>query len=195
MWVGRCGRGARTRPRRHRRVAETGLAGFFAEISFGGCGPAVGAGSEISRVRISQQNVFFLELAFQPHRQNRFLDLSAQCPLRGKEHQARQLLGYGASALPGSASLRIPPAGPQYSPEIDTAVLAEPSILDRDDRLGQMRRQVRSRQLVSLEYAAGGENVALRTFERQSTLGGFNLKAPADRQRCDAVQRKPDKKH
>ena len=67
-------------------------------------------------------------------------------------------------------------------------MLVEPPVFDRDDRLSQMRRQIRSRQLVSLEYAAGGENVALGAFEGQRTLGGFNLKASADRQGGDAVQ-------
>ncbi len=172
----------------HRSLAETEFAGLLAEISSGGCVHAVGAGAEISRIQIAQQNVFLLELAFQPHRQDRFLDFSAQCPLRGKIHQARKLLGYGASALADAAGLRIAPAGAQYSPEIDTVVLVEPSIFDRDNGLGQMRRQIRSRQLVSLEYAAGGENVALGAFEGQRTLGGFNLKASADRQGGDAVQ-------
>jgi len=155
---------------------------------------AVGAGSEISRVQISQEDVFFLELAFQPDCKKRFLDLSAESPFRGKKHQACKLLCYGTSALPRTASLRIPPAGPQYSPKIDAVVLAEPSIFDRDNRLGQMRRQIRSRQLVSFEYAAGGENVALGTFERQSALGGFDLKATSEGQRRNAVQDKYNKK-
>jgi len=52
----------------------------------------------------------------------------------------------------------------------------EPSILDGHNRLGQMRRHIRSRELVALEYAAGGENFALRPFERQSALGCLDLK-------------------
>ena len=73
--------------------------------------------------------------------------------------------------------------------------MIKPAILDRDNRLGQMRRQIRSRQLVSLEHAASGENIALGTFEGQRNLSGFNLKTSADRQRCNAVQRKSEKHH
>jgi len=69
-------------------------------------------------------------------------------------------LRYRTSALPRAASLRIPPTGPQYSPKIDTVVLVEPSIFDGDNCLRQMRRQIRSRQLVSFKYPACGENVA-----------------------------------
>ncbi len=73
-------------------------------------------------------------------------------------------------------------------------MLVEPSIFDRDNCLRQMRRQIRSRQLVPFEYATCGENVALGTFERQGALGGFNLKAAGDRQCRNAVEQETEKK-
>jgi hypothetical protein len=185
-------RGRAHQPGQHRILGQREFAGLLAEISPGGCVHAVGAGSEIGRVQVAQENVFLLELAFQPYRKHRFLDLAAERPFRRKKHQACKLLGDRAPALPRAAGLGIPPTGPQYSPGIDAVVLVEPSIFDCDDRLRQMRRQIRSCQLVPFEYPAAGENVALGAFEGQGALGGFNLKATSDRQRRDAVEHETD---
>ena len=53
------------------------FAGFFPQVSSGGGINSVSAGTKISGVHISQEDVFFLELTFQPQREERLLNLSA----------------------------------------------------------------------------------------------------------------------
>jgi len=103
-----CWRKLRWRPyqaRKHRRLGERQFAGLLPEIPPGGSIDTVSAGAKIGGVEISQKDVFFLQLALQPKREERFLDLSAECALLRQKHQAGKLLRDGAAALPRTADL------------------------------------------------------------------------------------------
>ena len=152
----------------------------------GGIDP-VGAGAEVGRVQVAQEDLLLAELALQPEGNDGLLDLAAQVLVGRQEHQARQLLGDGAAALARAAGLPVAPGGPQDAPWIDAEVAVEASVLDGHDGLGEVGGHVGCRDLGALEDAAGREGLAAIRLDDQGARGRVDLQAAVQRQGRDAV--------
>jgi hypothetical protein len=74
------GRGAH-KARQHGRLTQRKLLGALAEVAFCGGVDAVSAGAEEGGVQIADENLVLAELALQPERQHRLLNLPLQRPL------------------------------------------------------------------------------------------------------------------
>ena len=172
----------------HRRLRQGEFARLLSKVSFGRGVHAVGAGAEIRRVQVAQEDLLLGQLALQPDRKQRLLGFAAKCPFGRQKHQPGELLRNGAAALARRAGLGIAPACAKNSSDIHAPVLVKPPVFDRDDGLGQMRRKILRRQSVALEDAARRKRLAFGALDGHRALGRLNLQAAGDRQRGNAVQ-------
>ena len=171
----------------HGRFGERELLRRLGEVAPRGRIDPVGAGAEVGRVQVAQEDLLLAELALQPEGNDGLLDLAAQVLVGRQEHEARQLLGDGAAALARAAGLPVAPGGPQDAPRIDAKVAVEPAVLDGHDGLGKVGGHVGRRDLGALEDAAGREGLAVVRLDDQGARGRVDLQAAVERQGRDAV--------
>ena len=153
-------RGSADQPRKHRRVGNIEVAGFLVEITLGRGIRAVGASAEIGRVQIAREDLLLAEPRFQPQRQHRLLNFAAQRALRRQIGEPRQLLGNRAAAFGAAMAREVAPAGAQHAAQIDPAMLVEPPVFDRNDRLDQVGGQMLGGELLAAIDAARGNRLA-----------------------------------
>ena len=77
------------------------------------------------------------------------LQLAAVGLVAGEEALPRELLGDGAAAFGAAARLEVPHDRGRNADRVDAAVLVEALVLDRDDRLDQVRRHLARAELRS----------------------------------------------
>src|SRR5262249_58320170 len=94
---------------------------------------AINTGAEIGGVEVTGQELLFPELAFQPAREDRLLDLALDRAFRGKVGHASKLLSNRASALARAPRKNIANHRTQHGGQIEAAVLVKVAILDGND--------------------------------------------------------------
>jgi hypothetical protein len=97
------------------------------------------------------------------------------------------LLGDRTAALANASGGRIAPRGPKRAPQVDAVVIEEASILDRDNGIPHIRRNLLGRQLLALQDAAGSEQRTVCRFERRRSLA-IGIDAAADRQCSEKIK-------
>ena len=134
--------GAFMRPGEDRGFRQGDVARAMAEIFARRRLDAIGAGAEIDAVQIEFENLVFRILMFEPERQDRLLDLAREGSFLGQEQVLGELLGQGRAALNRAAARQVCRTGAQNAERIDAEMRIEVAILDRDEGLWQVRRQV-----------------------------------------------------
>ncbi len=173
----------------HGAFAEREIAGVLAEIPVCRRVRAIGAGPEIGRVEVAQQDLVLGQVRFHPQGQDRFLDLATQRLVGGKIGQADQLLGQCRPALARcAAGPGIAPKCAQRSARVDAVVVVEAAILDRHDGLAEIGRQIASLELRAPERAPGGEGRSVGRFHHHGALLGIHVEAAVDRQAGEAKE-------
>ncbi|VUD73772.1 hypothetical protein MET9862_04392 [Methylobacterium symbioticum] len=142
----------------HRRLGQAHLLGGLAEIAPCRRIDAVGAGPEIGGVEVAEQDVALRHLALGAHRQERLLDLAPERLLLGQRGQPDILLRDGRAALAHAAAERVAPGRPRQAAQIHAPMAVEAPVLDGDDGLGEVGRQVGGGERLAPEDAAGGED-------------------------------------
>src|SRR5262249_29790117 len=155
---------ARRKPRR--RFDETGKQRGFREIKLlGGLGKialsggldSIGAGAEIDPVEIELQNLAHAELALEPQRKHQLLQLAPERAFLGQEQVLGELLRDRRAALGDMAAQQVGNARAQKPDGINTKMLIETVILDRDERVEQMGRKTPDGHVDTAHLAAAGE--------------------------------------
>ena len=82
-----------------------------------------------------------------PQRQQHLLHLAGVGLVEGQEALAGELLGDGAAALGQPALAQVGQRGAGDAHDVDAAVRAEPLVLDRQQRLHQVRRDIGQRHV------------------------------------------------
>ncbi len=142
----------------HRGFRQGQGLGRLAEIAPRGGIDPVGAGAEIGGVEVAEQDLLLRHRALGAERQERLLHLAPQGLLLGQGGEADVLLGDGRGAFAHPAAREVAPDGAGEAARIDAPMGIEAPVLDGDDRLCEMRRQVGRHEPLPLEDAAGGED-------------------------------------
>ncbi len=158
--------GCQSRGRAHQagqqsRFGEGYLLGGFAEIALRGLFNAVGAGPEIDTIQIELEDLRFRKIAFQPQREQQFLQLAVDRTFLSQKEIFRQLLRDGGAALGHAAMPNVGDQRARDAVRVDAVMLVEAPILDGDEGLRNVVRQFFQRQNGAAPIAAGGERMAL----------------------------------
>ena len=160
--------GARRQPRRrvdhageHRRLGQSEMLGIDVEIMAGGGAQAVDIVAEADVGEIAAEDLLLAEPRLQPERDQRLLDL-ARRRARGREEAGLgELLGDRAAALAHPARADVAPQGAAHAPGIEADMAEEAPVLDRDERLADIRRQPGDVDRRADGRAAPGDRLAL----------------------------------
>ncbi len=171
-----------------RGFLQVQVLGVLGEVALGGGLDTVGLLAEEGDVQVVLEDLLLAELLLDLDRVLQLADLAAQGLLGGlgdlrrvvagllDEVVLHQLLGERGGALGDPAALRVLVQGAQHALEVDRAVLVEARVLDRDDRLLHVRRNVLEvhhrtvagvdgRDLVALAVQDGGALAELGALE------------------------------
>ena len=102
----------------------------------------IGAGAEIDAVEIELEDLVLGISALEPEREDRLLDLARERALLGEEEVLGELLGQGRAALKSALPGHVAHDCPRYAEWVDAEMLIKPPVLDRDEGLGQIGREV-----------------------------------------------------
>jgi hypothetical protein len=167
---GAFGVAVRRQPRRrfdeageHRGLADRHLLRRLAEIALCRGLDAIGAGPEIDAVQIQFQDLALGIFALQPQRELGLLQLARQRALLGQEEVLGELLGQGRAALRHAAMQDVGDECAGDADRIDAPVLVEAAVLDGDEGLGQIGRQILQRDIGAGHLAALGQHGAVDT--------------------------------
>src|SRR6185503_15547194 len=133
-----------------RRFLHVEIARVLAEEAARGRFDAIEAVAEIHLVQIELEDLVLGELALEPPREHRLFQLAPQRLVRREETLARELLRQRASTLRRAMRAQVVERRGEYPYHVDAAVIVKALILDRDDRVHQVRRDVRQRRLDAL---------------------------------------------
>ncbi len=101
---------------------------------------AIQAVPEIHLVQVHLEDLVLRKLPFEAPRKHRLLQLSSECFVGGKEALTRKLLRQRAAALLGPASADVIQRRRNDADDVDAAMIVEALVLDRHDRVHQVRR-------------------------------------------------------
>ncbi len=185
-----------------RGFGERNVARRLAEIALRGLLDAVGAGAEIDAVEIELEDLGLGEFPFQPERQQHLLQLAVDRALLRQKQILRQLLGDGGAALAHAAVQDVGDERARDAEGVDAVVLVEAAVLDGDEGLRHVTRQVLERQRLAGEVAAARQRAALGIddLDRRRPLGDFErldrrqMRADIDHG-ADAADREPQSEH
>ena len=168
----------------HRSFRDPHLPGRLAEIALGGRLHAVSARTEIDAVEIKLENLRLAEFVLEPERQDDLLQLAPEGALLGEKQIFGKLLGDGRAALRNVASQHIGNGGANKPDWIDPEMAVETAVLDRNEGLRQIGRELPDRYIrpAHLPAARKRASVSSEDLDCRGTLGdgqGLNW-----RQRC-----------
>ena len=181
-----------------RGLGERNIARRLAEVTLRGLLDAVGAGAEINAVEIELEDLTLGEFPLQPDRQQHLLQLAVDRALLRQKQILRQLLGDGGAALAHAAVQDIGDERARDPEGVDAVVLVKAAVLDGDEGLRHVTRQVLERQWLTGEVAAARQRAALGIddLDRRRPLGDFErldrrqVRADIDH-RADAADGEP----
>ena len=185
-------RGGTQKAGQRRRLCEAEFARLLAEIALGRRIGAERAGAEIDRVQIPREDLVLRQPGVEPHRDHRLLHLAPQRAFRREVGQPDQLLGDRAAAFDRAAAAQIMPAGPHDAAQVDPVMTEKAPVLDRDDGMDEIGRQVVAGQLLAAVHAARRQGLpgARRVEDRRRRC--FVGERPRQRQRVGAIADKRD---
>ena len=138
---------------------------MFAEVALSGGFHAIGAGAEIDAVEIEIENLVLGELVLQPQRQHDLLKLAAIGALLRQEQVLGELLRQRGAALRNAAAHDVGNGGTRDADRIDTEMRMEAPVLDGDEGLRHVFRQV----------FHPGRNTAVATHRQNTTIRSGDL--------------------
>ena len=147
--------------REHRGLGQRDVLGGFAEIALRRRLDAIGAGAEIDPVEVEFENLGFGMLALQPEREFDFLQLALQRALLGQEQVLGELLGQRRAALRNAAMQDVGDGRAHDAERIDAVMRIEPAVLDGDEGLRQIGRQILQRDIGAGHFAARRQHAAV----------------------------------
>ena len=114
-------------------------------------------------------------LALQPQRQFDFLQFPRKGALLRQEQVFRELLGQRRAALRDAAMQHVGHRRAQDAERIDAIMRIEPAVLDGDEGLRQIGRQILQRYIGAGHFAAGRQHAAVEAddLDRRRTLRDF----------------------
>ena len=130
-----------TTPGQQRRLGDRDLARRLSEITLRGLFDAVGAGAEVNPVEIELENLRLGELALEPDREQRFLQLASDRAFLRQEKIFGELLRDRRAALGNAAVQDVGDEGAADAEGIDAVMLVEAPVLDGDEGLRHVGRQ------------------------------------------------------
>ncbi len=160
------------------RLRQAQVLGVLGEVALGGGLDAVGLLTEESDVEVVLEDLLLAQFLLDLDRVLQFLDLAAEGLLGGlgdlrrvvagllHEDVLHILLGERGGALGDAALLRVLVQGAQHALEVDRAVLVEARVLDGDDRLLHVRRDVLQRHHRAVAGVDLGDLPALGVQDR-----------------------------
>ena len=146
---------------------------------------AVDARAQIDAVQIELEDLLLGQLRFDQQRDAAFLDLAAEGPDVGEEQRARELLRQRAAAFDPAAAADVAHDRAPEADRIDAGMMVEAAILDGDDGVLQVGRDLVERDVVPLLVEAE-PRLAVRAVEHRVADAA---RQPMHR---DGVARQPD---
>ena len=167
--------------------------GRFAEIALRGRLDAIGAGAEIDPVEIEFENLGFGMLALQPEREFDFLQFALQRALLGQEQVLGELLGQRRAALRDAVMQDVGDRRARDAERIDAVMRIEPAVLDRDEGLRQIGRQILQRDIGAGHFAARRQHAAVEAddLDGRRPLSEFQATGSAADARRPRPRRRP----
>ena len=129
-------------PGQHRRLPRREVLRLAVEVMQRGGAQTVSVVPEIGVRQVALENLVLGQPGFEPEGDQRFARLTAKRLLRREERELGELLGDRAATLGASAG-QIAPRGPGNPARVDAPVVIETPVLDGDERVHHVRRQLR----------------------------------------------------
>ena len=142
-------------PRQQRRLRERQVSGALAEVGERGLLDPVGAVAEVDRVEVGREDAVLRPALLELPRERRLLELARDRALVRDHRVLDELLRDRRAALHEPVLGDVGPERARHPVHVDAAVLVEPLVLDRDDRLLHLRR----------DLARGDDHPCLRAAE------------------------------
>jgi hypothetical protein len=161
-----------------RCLRQSDVARRLAEILLGRLFHTGGAGAEIDPVEIELQDLVLGISVLEPQSQHRLLELALVGAVGIEKQVLGQLLGYGRAALNHPAGLIVGEKGAAKSDRVDAEVVIETTVLDGDDGLWQVARQLVDPDLVAEERSALGHHMAVGRQQHHAGLALGHLNRP-----------------
>ena len=155
----------------HRGFRQVHVARRLVEVILRGRIDAEGAAAHIGAVEIQLEDLVLGQPRFQPHRQERLLDLALDRALVGQKQVLGELLGDGGAALHDAAGARIGDQRARGAGDIDAEMLVEAPVLGREHRLDQVVGKLVERDRIVVPDAARADLVAVAVEEGDRELG------------------------
>ncbi len=111
---------------------------------------AVHPGAQVDAVQVELEDLFLGELRFDQQRDPALLDLAGEGLHVREEDRAGELLGQGAAALHPRPAADVAHHRAAETDRIDSRMIVEAAILDRDDRVLQIDRDFVERDVMAL---------------------------------------------
>ena len=140
--------------RQHRGLRDRDVLRRLAEIALRRGFDAIGAGAEIDAVEIELEDLVLGMLALQPERELHLLQLALQGALLGQEQVLGELLRQRRAALRDAAMQDVGDGGAHDADRVDAEMRIEAAVLDGDEGLRQIGRQVLQRDIGAGHFAA-----------------------------------------
>src|SRR5262249_7767024 len=147
----------------------------------------INAGAEVGGIEIARENFFLAEATLHPARKDRLLDLALDGALGGEVRHARELLRDRASAFARTSRNHVANRGAQRRGKVESAVLVEVPVFNSNDRAGKIGGYVLRGELVALEHAARGKDLAVGRLDDERAWGRFDHQPSVGRDGGNAV--------
>ena len=136
---------------------------------------AIGARAEIDTIEIKLENFVLGVFALEPQREFSFLEFALKRALLREEQVFRELLCQRRAALRPAAMQQVGKCRARDACGIDAEMRIEPPVLDGDERLGQIGRQVLQRDVGAGHLAACRDHAAVGAddLDGRRPLGNF----------------------
>ena len=122
-------------PCEQRRLGDRQLRGAMPEVGARRTLDAVGAVPEVDRVQVRGEDLVLRPALLELPRERGFLQLAADRPLAGDVGVLHELLRDRGAALHRALVRDVGPESAPHAAHVEAAVLVEPAVLRRDDRL------------------------------------------------------------
>ena len=157
------------------RFGQRQVPRMLAEVVLGAGLKAVCPAPHIDLVGIQRKDLRLGEAPFDLQRQEDLLQLATVSLLRGEKEVSRQLHRQRRRALRLAMAMHIPVSRAHHTHQVDTAVVLEVLVLDRENRLAQHRRKLRIRNHDAPLQREGAEDLSVDVVEFGRRAGAVAL--------------------